>query len=110
MCYYDAVRWSCGWWKWGPFRAQCNKEYRVGETCGLRLVYETSWIESECKLCENMGKKSRRIQKYNEDIARWSTEDGRSASVDHARQELNQTITQYNSMMEDHNQRATQVA
>ncbi|KAH7113059.1 hypothetical protein EDB81DRAFT_826446 [Dactylonectria macrodidyma] len=37
MCYFDQVVWACGNWKWGRFRQQCNKEYRIGETCGLKL-------------------------------------------------------------------------
>jgi len=109
MCYYDAVRWPCGWWKWGPFRAQCNKEYRVGETCGLKLVYETSWMENACKLCENMNKKLRRIQKFNEDIARWVTETDRKASLELAQGEMVQAVAAYNSMMEEHTLRTQQV-
>jgi len=109
MCYYDAVRWPCGWWKWGSFRAQCNKEYRTGETCGLKLVYETSWMTVPCKMCENMNKKHRRVQKFTDDIARWSSEGGRSNSIDIAQGEMNQAVLQYNNMLNEHNQRAGQV-
>ena len=65
MCYFDQTRWSCGYWRWGHFRQQCNKEYRMGETCGLKLVYETRVESDVCKLCHDTEKKQRR---YRQDV------------------------------------------
>ncbi|KAH7113079.1 hypothetical protein EDB81DRAFT_826637 [Dactylonectria macrodidyma] len=55
MCYFDQVVWACGNWKWGRFRQQCNKEYRIGETCGLKLVYGRQDEAKKCKVCDQNG-------------------------------------------------------
>jgi len=68
MCYFDQTRWACGNWKWGNFRQQCNKEYRTGETCGLKLVYDTSYRSEQCRLCRQIEQRDRRLRRLNEDI------------------------------------------
>jgi hypothetical protein len=70
MCYFDQVVWSCGYWKWGRFRQQCNKEYRIGETCGLKLVYERQEEAKKCKVCDQVTKKENRIARTTERMAR----------------------------------------
>ncbi|KAL2075906.1 hypothetical protein VTL71DRAFT_849, partial [Oculimacula yallundae] len=37
MCFYDSITRDCGCTKWHHFRLHCYKEYRIGETCGLKL-------------------------------------------------------------------------
>ncbi len=66
----------------GNFRAQCNKEYRTGETCGLKLVYETIYAQGQCKLCDQIAKKERRAAKMRDDIQRWQREGNRRATVE----------------------------
>ncbi|KAG7110195.1 hypothetical protein HYQ45_017662 [Verticillium longisporum] len=68
MCYFYQTRWTCGYWRWGQFKQQCNKEYRTGETCGLKLVYTTVQEADRCKLCHDIDKKNRRILKMTTDI------------------------------------------
>ena len=70
MCYFDQVVWACGNWKWGRFRQQCNKEYRIGETCGLKLVYERQDEAKKCKVCDQVAKKENRIARTTERMAR----------------------------------------
>ncbi|KAH7112680.1 hypothetical protein EDB81DRAFT_827161 [Dactylonectria macrodidyma] len=70
MCYFDQVVWACGNWKWGKFLQQCNKEYRIGETCGLKLVYERQDEAKKCKVCDQMTKKENRIKRTTERMAR----------------------------------------
>ncbi|KAJ6438819.1 FAD binding domain-containing protein [Purpureocillium lavendulum] len=82
MCYFDQTRWSCGYWRWGHFRQQCNKEYRMGETCGLKLVYETRVEADVCKLCHDTEKKQRRYDKMYRDVQRWQREGNRSATIE----------------------------
>jgi hypothetical protein len=77
MCYFEQTRWACGYWKWGNFRQQCNSEYRTGETCGLKLVYDTTEQPGQCKICDQIDKKSRRLEKMNQDIRRWLEEGNR---------------------------------
>jgi hypothetical protein len=60
MCYYDTLTFACGDWKWGNFRAHCEREYRMGETCGMRLVNQNNQDQTTCKLCQKLATKSRR--------------------------------------------------
>ncbi|KPA42348.1 hypothetical protein FLAG1_04776 [Fusarium langsethiae] len=82
MCYFDQTRWTCGFWRWGHFRQQCNKEYRMGETCGLKLVYETKDERDACKLCHDIEKKQRRYDKMWRDVQRWQREGNRNATIE----------------------------
>ncbi|KAI3572746.1 hypothetical protein IWW34DRAFT_215572 [Fusarium oxysporum f. sp. albedinis] len=70
MCYFDQVVWACGNWRWGKFREQCNKEHRIGETCGLKLVYERQDEAKNCKVCDQVTKKENRIRRTTERMAR----------------------------------------
>ncbi|KAK2074850.1 hypothetical protein P8C59_009024 [Phyllachora maydis] len=88
MCYFDQTRWSCGYWKWGNFRQQCTKEYRTGETCGLKLVYDTALLPGLCKLCDTVDKKRRRVAKMREDMARWEREGNRRATMEKTRRDI----------------------
>ncbi|KAI1841838.1 hypothetical protein JX265_010852 [Neoarthrinium moseri] len=88
MCYFDQTRWSCGFWRWGHFRQQCTKEYRTGETCGMKLVYMTNHEADICKLCKDMEKKQRKYNKLESDIYRWQREGNRTASIEKAQSEL----------------------
>ncbi|PMD16144.1 hypothetical protein NA56DRAFT_322421 [Hyaloscypha hepaticicola] len=81
MCFYDLNQWSCGDSKWGHFRQHCSREYRTGESCGLKLVMARYQMEEKCKCCQKMETKYRRIRKEQERINRWRKEGGRSASI-----------------------------
>jgi len=88
MCYFEQTRWSCGYWKWGNFRQQCNKEYRTGETCGLKLVYNTCYLASSCKVCEQINRKARRVRKMADDISRWQLEGNRRATIEKTQEDI----------------------
>jgi hypothetical protein len=88
MCYFEQTRWACSYWKWGNFREQCNKEYRTGETCGLRLVYQTYQMPGQCKTCDTLDKKNRRRSKMCDDVDRWSREGGRRATIERTQAEI----------------------
>ncbi|KAK3075041.1 hypothetical protein LTR53_002012 [Teratosphaeriaceae sp. CCFEE 6253] len=72
MCYYDNYRYACGDWKWGNFRQHCQAEYRQGETCGLKMVYQTSPLADKCVMCEKIERKQRRVEKQSADYQRWA--------------------------------------
>ncbi|KAK2784269.1 hypothetical protein FQN52_009074 [Onygenales sp. PD_12] len=76
MCFYNQKKFSCGDWAWGTFAARCNHEYRMGETCGMKLVHNTENIQTQCKLCEKIETKCRRRNTELERIARWRREGG----------------------------------
>ncbi|EDN09935.1 conserved hypothetical protein [Histoplasma mississippiense (nom. inval.)] len=69
-------KFSCGDWAWGSFAARCNHEYRMGETCGMKLVHSTENIQTQCKLCEKIDTKCRRRNTEIERLARWQREGG----------------------------------
>lgn len=105
MCYFEQTRWTCGFWRWGHFRQQCNKEYRMGETCGLKLVYETKDEREVCKLCHDTEKKQRRYDKMYRDVQRWQREGNRNATIERTCGEMQEVLGQIYRMQEEHAQR-----
>ncbi|EPE02129.1 hypothetical protein F503_06133 [Ophiostoma piceae UAMH 11346] len=102
MCYFEQTRWTCGYWKWGNFRQQCPKEYRTGETCGLKLVYTTSYKSENCKLCEQIEKKNRRLEKLQRDVERWRQEGNRPATIEKTERDIEEIAERVNQLWEDH--------
>ena len=83
MCFFDQHRFACGDWKWGHFRQHCNREYRTGETCGMKLIMTTVPVQTKCKLCEKIDTKQRRRAAEVDRITRWKREGSKfSASID----------------------------
>lgn len=109
MCYFDQTRWACGFWRWGHFRQQCNKEYRMGETCGLKLVYETRAEMDVCKLCHDREKKQRRYDKMSRDVQRWQREGNRSATIERTCGEMQEVWMQIQNMYQEHDKRVQSV-
>ncbi|ENH74954.1 hypothetical protein FOC1_g10002499, partial [Fusarium oxysporum f. sp. cubense race 1] len=56
-------------WRWGMFRERCNKEYRIGETCGLKLLYGRQGEAKKCKIYNQMTKKESRGRRTTERMA-----------------------------------------
>ncbi|CZR49715.1 uncharacterized protein FPRO_14807 [Fusarium proliferatum ET1] len=94
MCYFEQTRRAFGYWRWGHFRQQCNKEYRMGETCGLKLVYETRTERDVCKLCHDTEKKQRRYDKMYRDVQRWQREGNRNATIERTCAEMQEALGQ----------------
>lgn len=65
----------CNDYKWGNFRQHCSKEYRTGETCGMKLVMQTIPKSEKCKLCKSIDTKQGRIRKEEDRIHRWIKEE-----------------------------------
>ncbi|KAK7182003.1 hypothetical protein DPSP01_006235 [Paraphaeosphaeria sporulosa] len=83
MCFYDMHRFACGDWKWGNFRQHCAKEYRMGETCGMKLVNHTIHVPQKCKICEKVECKQRKRAAEVDRIHRWQREGNKfRASID----------------------------
>ncbi|KAI4145812.1 MAG: hypothetical protein L6R39_003693 [Caloplaca ligustica] len=83
MCFFDQHRFACGDWKWGHFRQHCNREYRTGETCGMKLIMQTVPVSQKCKLCDKIDTKQRRRSAEEDRIARWKREGSKfRASID----------------------------
>ncbi|KAL2264548.1 hypothetical protein VTJ83DRAFT_7058 [Remersonia thermophila] len=110
MCYFDHQLWPCGWWRWGSFREQCNKEYRTGETCGLKLIYNTYLEPHPCSKCETMDKKARRIAKMSDDIARWRYEGNRIATIEKTQREIAELNDQIEQLWREHEKRKMSIS
>lgn len=83
MCFFDQHRFACGDWKWGHFRQHCNREYRTGETCGMKLIMQTVPVTQKCKLCDKIDTKQRRRSAELDRINRWKREGNKfRASID----------------------------
>ncbi|KAI7917852.1 hypothetical protein M0657_007678 [Pyricularia oryzae] len=110
MCYFDHIRWSCGYWKWGNFRQQCTKEYRTGETCGLKLVYDTDYLPNQCRICDNVHKKTRRYYKMAADVERWRHEGGRTATIEKTEDDMDELSRQIANLNAEHATRVSSVS
>ena len=88
MCFYDQFQMQCGDHKWGHFRQHCSKEYRTGETCGMKLAMNTYSKPEKCKICIKIDTKENRLRKERDRIHRWQKEmqqgHQRSASIEAA--------------------------
>lgn len=78
MCFYDQFVMNCGDYKWGHFRQHCSKEYRTGETCGMKLAMYTYQKADKCKTCEKIITKRGRLEKEQKRIDRWIREERHS--------------------------------
>jgi hypothetical protein len=90
MCYYATTDYVCGDWKWGNMKERCPRQHRMGETCGAKLVHHESVTKSdqECKICQEMQIKVRRLRKEQDNVARWRKEGTKfSASIEKAERE-----------------------
>ncbi|KAF2398749.1 hypothetical protein EJ06DRAFT_531842 [Trichodelitschia bisporula] len=88
MCFYEHLRFTCGDWKWGNFREHCNREYRIGETCGMKLVYTTAEVRNKCKLCDKVDTKLRKREVELARINRWQQEGRYPASVEKSQESI----------------------
>lgn len=89
MCYFDNYKFACADWKWGNFRQHCQVEYRMGETCGMKMVYQTLPLAEKCPMCEKIERKQRRLEKHKADYMRWQQEGGKyKCSMEKAVEEM----------------------
>ena len=103
MCFFDQTRWACGFWRWGNLRQRCTKEHRIGETCGLKLIFETHNKHDHCKRCELVIRKQRRITKMKKDIARWRREGSRLATIEKTERDLVEVQRSISTLWDQHN-------
>ncbi|KAJ4270021.1 hypothetical protein NW762_001694 [Fusarium torreyae] len=101
MCYYEQIRWACGYWRWGQFRQQCS-EYKKNEQCTLKLVYETKTESDVCKLCHDTEKKQRQYEKMYRDVQRWQREGSRNATIEQTCGEMQVMLGVIHRMREEH--------
>jgi len=71
-------------------KQRCCRQHRIGEVCGAKLVDmdNVTRVDEDCKICQEIIVKQRRLQKERDNIARWSREGERfAASLEKARRE-----------------------
>lgn len=77
----------------------------MGETCGLKLVYDTRREGDICKLCHDTEKKQRRLDKMYRDVERWHREGNRRATIERTNGEIREVSEQIYRMREEHHSR-----
>lgn len=77
----------------------------MGETCGLKLVYETRAEADICRLCHDIEKKQRRYEKMARDVQRWQREGNRSATIERTLAEMQDIAGQIYRIQEEHENR-----
>lgn len=106
MCFYDQYVFQCRDWKWGNFRQHCQKEYRTGETCGMKMIYQTLPLHDKCKLCQKIEAKQRRLAKHKDDYQRWTREPSRyKASIEKAYEEMRALASEIQQLLLEKNDR-----
>lgn len=81
----------------------------MGETCGLKMIYDTKPVEGKCPLCLNIEKKQRRYAKAYSDYTRWREDPQRQASASKAYEDLMALDQEVKRLMADRQSRMTQV-
>lgn len=109
MCYFEQQRYRCHDWKWGNFRQHCQREYRMGETCGMKLVYDTKNVAENCPMCEKIERKERRLAKAKADYARWKDDPNRQASKEKAYEDIVALIAEIERLKRERQARYVQV-
>ncbi|KAG8533891.1 uncharacterized protein KY384_001632 [Bacidia gigantensis] len=74
MCFFDQYKYACGHFKWGRFKQHCSKEYRVGETCGCKIVMSRFPLDSNCRACDKSNSQLRRREAERQRITQWQKE------------------------------------
>jgi hypothetical protein len=89
MCFYEQYVYQCRDWKWGNFKQHCQAEYRTGETCGMKMIWQSQGLQGNCKTCLKIEAKQRRRAKLVDDHNRWSREPHRyGASMEKALRDI----------------------
>lgn len=88
MCFYEQQIFACNDHKWGRFRAHCNKEYRTGETCGMKLIYDSIPVPGKCAMCKKYEVIWRKIMQAKERVNRWEMEGINPASTEKERMNI----------------------
>lgn len=109
MCFYENYRFPCGDWKWGNFRQHCQKEYRTGETCGTKMVYNTLPMLEICPMCQKIDRKKRRYEKLNADLRRWYHDPSRKASASKAQEDMQAILGEINSLVYERDVKRNQI-
>ncbi|KAL9050700.1 MAG: hypothetical protein Q9162_006474 [Coniocarpon cinnabarinum] len=108
MCFFDQHRFLCGDWKWGHFRQHCNREYRTGETCGIKLIMNTHAVNQKCKLCDKIETKTRRRNAEVERVKRWERDGGKFRASIEKSQDAISILTKEIHMLTSERQRKLQ--
>lgn len=104
MCYYDEIRWACGW-KWIYFRQECKSQQLIHEMCDLEFIYETRTDPDVCGLCHDTEAKQRQYDKLFRDVQQWQREGGRSGMIEETSIQMHDLKQEIHWMKEDHERR-----
>ncbi|KAH9838813.1 hypothetical protein Tdes44962_MAKER08177 [Teratosphaeria destructans] len=107
MCFYENYKYACNDWKWGNFRQHCQKEYRTGETCGTKMIFQTTLLADKCSMCEKIERKKRRYEKHKSDYQRWNSTDPQKYrfSIEKAVEEMKSLAQEISTLMADKERR-----
>lgn len=76
----------------------------MGETCGLKLIYQTHYERKICRLCQRIDAKNRRLTKMKADIQRWEAEGDRPATIERTRAILKSVQYDVEKLLQEHSQ------
>lgn len=91
MCHYARTDFRCGDWRWENMRCRCPWQPHIGETCGVKLsdTDDITFVDTDCRLCQQIGVQQRRIERLAKRLVRWKREEGKfPASIEKAEREI----------------------
>lgn len=74
-------------------KQRCPRQHRIGETCGAKLLDHDSLVrvDGDCKTCQEIAVKQRRLQRERDNAERWEREGNKfRASIEKAHRESKQ--------------------
>lgn len=78
----------------------------MGETCGMKMIYQTLPLQDKCKLCQKIEAKQRRLAKHRDDYQRWASEPNRfRASMERALEEMKAIALEIQQLVSEKNDR-----
>ena len=102
MCFFARTDYRCGDFKWGNMKHRCPREHRIGEHCGAKLVDAENqrYEDDDCKFCQDIETKKRRLRKEQDNIRRWQSDSRNSfrASIEKATRESQNLVDQINEL------------
>ncbi len=57
-------------------KLRCERQPRMGEVCGAKLAdtHNLSFVDEDCRFCQDIQTKKRRLNKEQDNIARWRSD------------------------------------
>lgn len=71
----------------------------------MKLVYDTTYQTGNCKLCDQVEKKERRLTKMGKDVERWRREGNRRATIEKTEYDMDEVRMAIDKLWTEHEEK-----